>query len=91
MWLAKVLNSLSSQAWAFTLVLLGIAGFGISCVCHVQDVRTTVMNASTGLVAAGVAMFQHQSKDANGGTPTSTGQVTLDGDTAKATLSTPAA
>jgi hypothetical protein len=62
MWLVKVINALSSQGWAFVLIVFGLSSFAMACFCHPQDVRSTLMNTGTGMVAAGIAMFQHQTK-----------------------------
>lgn len=48
-----------SQIWAFSLVTLGLAAFGMACFCHPQDVRQALMSAGTGLIGGGLAMFQH--------------------------------
>jgi hypothetical protein len=66
MWLVRVLNGLSSQSWAFVLIVLGMSTFGMGCRCEAQDVRAALMTSATGMIAAGIAMFQHQPKGAAG-------------------------
>ena len=63
MGLVNGLNASSSQVWAVVLILLGIAAFGIACVCHPADVRSALMSSGTGMIGGGIAMFQHQQKD----------------------------
>lgn len=60
--LVNALNAISSQVWAVILVLLGIAAFGMACVCSAADVRAALMSAGTGMIGGGIAMFQHQPK-----------------------------
>lgn len=60
----KAINEISSQLWAAALLVLGVAAFGLAAVCHPQDVRAALMSSATGMVAAGIAMFQHQPKSA---------------------------
>jgi len=63
------LNKASSQIWAAFLVTAGIATFGLACWCHAADVRAALMSSGTGMIGGGIAMFQHQSKDANPAPP----------------------
>jgi len=56
------INNVSSQVWAFVLVMLGIGTFGMACVCHASDVRAALMSSATGMIGGGIAMFQHQPK-----------------------------
>ncbi len=56
------LNNVSSQVWAFVLILLGIGTFGMACICHISDVRAALMSSATGMIGGGIAMFQHQPK-----------------------------
>lgn len=62
--LVKALNAVSSQVWAVVLILLGMASFGIACVCREADVRSALMTSATGMIGGGIAMFQHEAKDA---------------------------
>lgn len=62
MGLVNGLNAISSQVWAVVLVLLGIATFGMACLCGPADVRAALMNSGTGMIGGGIAMFQHQPK-----------------------------
>jgi hypothetical protein len=66
MWLVRVLNDLSSQGWAFVLIILGMSTFSMACHCLAQDVRAALMTSATGMIAAGIAMFQHQTKSTAG-------------------------
>jgi len=58
------LNKASSQIWSAFLILSGLGAFGIACVCHPADVRAALMSSGTGMIGGGIAMFQHQTKDA---------------------------
>jgi hypothetical protein len=60
MGLVNGLNAVSSQVWAVVLILLGIATFGMACVCGPADVRAALMSSGTGMIGGGIAMFQHQ-------------------------------
>jgi hypothetical protein len=62
MGLVNGLNAVSSQVWAVVLILLGIATFGMACVCGPADVRAALMSSGTGMIGGGIAMFQHQPK-----------------------------
>jgi predicted phage tail protein len=62
MGLVNGLNAISSQVWAVVLILLGIATFGMACVCSPADVRAALMSSGTGMIGGGIAMFQHQPK-----------------------------
>jgi hypothetical protein len=62
MGLVNSLNAISSQVWAVILILLGIATFGMACLCGPADVRATLMSSGTGMIGGGIAMFQHQPK-----------------------------
>jgi hypothetical protein len=64
----SALNAVSSQIWAAVLVVLGIAVFGVACMCHVAEVRSAMVSSGTGMIGGGIAMFQHQPKS---GTETS--------------------
>ena len=59
--LVNGLNAVSSQVWAVVLILLGIATFGMACLCP-ADVRAALMSSGTGMIGGGIAMFQHQPK-----------------------------
>ncbi|HZC44150.1 MAG TPA: hypothetical protein VE195_08245, partial [Acidobacteriaceae bacterium] len=54
------LNAISSQVWAVVLILLGIAAFGMACMCGPADIRAALMSSATGMIGGGIAMFQHQ-------------------------------
>lgn len=60
--LVNDLNAISSQVWAVVLILLGIATFGMACLCGPADVRVALMSSGTGMIGGGIAMFQHQPK-----------------------------
>ena len=62
MGLVNGLNTISSQVWAVVLILLGIATFGMACLCGSADVRAALMSSGTGMIGGGIAMFQHQPK-----------------------------
>ncbi|HET9101049.1 MAG TPA: hypothetical protein VFN62_11705 [Acidobacteriaceae bacterium] len=62
MGLVNGLNNISSQVWAVVLILLGIAAFGMACLCDPADVRAALMSSGTGMIGGGIAMFQHQPK-----------------------------
>ena len=71
--LVKGLNAISSQVWAVVLIVLGIAAFGMACLCRPADVRAALMSSGTGMIGGGIAMFQHQPKGSqiqNDTTPT---------------------
>lgn len=57
--IVTAVNALSSQAWAFTLVILGMGTFGMACVCTSSDVRAALMSSGTGMIGGGIAMFSH--------------------------------
>lgn len=59
------LNAIGSQVWAAVLIVLGLAAFGLACVCKPADVRAALMSSGTGMIGGGIAMFQHQEKDTN--------------------------
>jgi len=61
--LVSGLNGISSQVWAVVLILLGIGVFGIACGCHIENVQAALLSSGTGMIGAGIAMFQHQPKD----------------------------
>ncbi|MHB1937435.1 MAG: hypothetical protein ACYCOR_12730 [Acidobacteriaceae bacterium] len=60
--LVNGLNEISSQIWAVVLIVLGISVFGVACVCRPADVRAALISSGTGMIGAGIAMFQHQPK-----------------------------
>jgi hypothetical protein len=62
MGLVESLNAISSQVWAVVLILMGIATFGMACLCSPADVRAALMSSGTGMIGGGIAMFQHQPK-----------------------------
>ena len=62
MGLVNGLNAVSSQVWAVVLIVLGIASFGMACLCTPADVRAALMSSGTGMIGGGIAMFQHQPK-----------------------------
>jgi predicted phage tail protein len=62
MGLVNDLNAISSQVWAVVLIMLGIATFGMACMCNAADVRAALMSSGTGMIGGGIAMFQHQPK-----------------------------
>lgn len=62
MGLVNCLNAISSQVWAVVLIMLGIATFGMACLCGPADVRAALMSSGTGMIGGGIAMFQHQPK-----------------------------
>ena len=62
MGLVESLNAISSQVWAVVLILMGIATFGMACLCGPADVRAALMSSGTGMIGGGIAMFQHQPK-----------------------------
>jgi hypothetical protein len=70
MGLVNGLNAISSQVWAVVLILLGIAAFGMACICNEPDVRAALMSSGTGMIGGGIAMFQHQTKDSRSNTET---------------------
>lgn len=59
--LVTAFNALSSQAWAFALVILGMATFWMACKCAQSDIRAALMTSGTGMIGGGIAMFQHSS------------------------------
>lgn len=67
MGLVNDLNAISSQVWAVVLILLGIATFGMACLCGPADVRAALMSSGTGMIGGGIAMFQHQPKSSQSG------------------------
>ena len=67
--LVNELNAISSQVWAVVLILLGIATFGMACLCP-ADVRAALMSSGTGMIGGGIAMFQHQPKSSQIGNET---------------------
>ncbi len=64
MMLVNGLNSISSQVWAVVLILLGMGAFGMACACSASDVRAALMSSATGMIGGGIAMFQHEAKEA---------------------------
>lgn len=71
MGLVNGLNAISSQVWAAILILLGIATFGMACLCGPADVRAALMSSGTGMIGGGIAMFQHQPKTSQTSSDTS--------------------
>ena len=67
----KAFNSMSSQVWAFVLILLGLVGMVAACLCHESTLAVTALLTTGGnMVVGGIALFQHQSgADKPGTTP----------------------
>jgi predicted phage tail protein len=64
MGLVNGLNAIGSQVWAVVLILLGMTAFWMACACNASDVRAALMSSGTGMIGGGIAMFQHQEKNA---------------------------
>ncbi len=72
MGLVNGLNTINSQVWAVVLILLGMGAFGMACACNAADVRAALMSSGTGMIGGGIAMFQHEAKDAEASATSST-------------------
>lgn len=57
--LNKLQIALALNVPSLVLILIGLATFGLACVCHAQDVRSEVMGAATSIIGAGLIAFQH--------------------------------